>query len=239
MVIPKTFAFVFARGGSKGLPGKNLLPIAGHPMLAHSIRIAQQITEVNSVFLSTDCSKIAETGAAYGAEIILRPEHLASDTAPEWLAWQHAIYYVIDRYGSFDCFLSLPPTAPCRSVADVRRCMDALTFDTDLVLTTTPSHRSPWFNMVLKRCDGFLELVKTGNEVNRRQDVPACFDIATVAYAARPEFILRASSIWDGKIRGVEIPPERAVDIDTPVDYAIARFLKEQYIPVLENGENV
>jgi len=238
MVITKTFAFVFARGGTKGLPGKNLLPIAGHPMLAHSIRIAQQIAEVASIFVSTDCSNIAETGAAYGAEIILRPEHLASDTAPEWLAWQHAIKYVKSRYGVFDCFLSLPPTAPCSSIADVRRCIDALTFGADLVLTTTPSHRSPWFNMVLKRDDGCLELIHKCDNVNRRQDAPSCFDIATVAYAARPEFVMRATNIWDGKIRGVEIPPGRAVDIDTYLDYAIARFLKEHYLSELVDGEN-
>jgi len=238
MLIPRTFAFVFARGGSKGLPGKNLLPIAGHPLLAHSIRVAQQISEVASIFVSTDCSKIAEIGAAYGAEIITRPEHLASDTAPEWLSWQHAIESVQSSYGVFDRFLSLPPTAPCRSVDDVKRCLDALASDTDLVLTTTPSHRSPWFNMVVQSSNGYLELIKAGDEINRRQDAPTCFDLATVAYAARPKFVMGATSIWDGRVRGVEIPSERSVDIDTPVDYAIARFLKEQYIPTLMESED-
>jgi N-acylneuraminate cytidylyltransferase len=238
MATLKTFAFVFARGGSKGLPGKNLLPIAGHPMLAHGIRIAQQISEIASIFVSTDCHRIAEAGTAYGAEIIMRPAHLASDTAPEWLAWQHAIKSAQAKYGAFDCFLSLPPTAPCRSVDDVRRCLDALTPDTDLVLTTTPSHRSPWFNMVMERSDGCLELIKSGDRINRRQDAPACFDIATAAYAAHPAFVLSATSIWDGRIRGVEIPSERAIDIDTPADYAIARFLKEEYIPALVESED-
>jgi len=207
-------------------------------MLAHSIRVAQQISEVASIFVSTDCNKIAEIGAAYGAEIIARPEHLASDKAPEWLAWQHAIESAQSRYGAFDRFLSLPPTAPCRSVDDVKRCLDALAPDADLVLTTTPSHRSPWFNMVVQSSNGYLELIKTGDEINRRQDAPACFDLATVAYAARPAFVLGATSIWDGRVRGVEIPPEHAVDIDTPVDYAIARFLKEQYIPTLMEPED-
>lgn len=231
MVNTKTFAFVFARGGSKGLPGKNLLPIAGHPMLAHSIRVAQQIAEVDSIFLSTDCVEIAEAGSAYGAEIILRPEHLASDTAPEWLAWQHAIESAKSTHGDFDCFLSLPPTAPCRSVDDVKSCLVSLVSDADLVLAITPSHRSPWFNMVVQTGNGYLKLIENGDQIKRRQDVPVCFDLTTVAYVARPEFILGSKSIWDGNIRGVEIPSERAVDVDTPVDYAIARFLKEQYIP--------
>ena len=237
MSSPKIFAFVFARGGSKGLPGKNLLSIAGLPMLVHGIHIAQQISEVSSVFLSTDCNKIAEVGSSYGAEVIIRPAHLASDMAPEWLAWQHAIKCVRSKHGEFDRFLSLPPTAPCRNVGDVRRCLDAFTPDIDLVLTTTPSRRSPWFNMVFKKSDGCLELVKSGEGISRRQDAPACFDIATVAYVAHPSFILSSSSIWDGRIRGIEVPTERAIDIDTPADYAIARFLKEQYMPkFLESG---
>ena len=235
MLSPKTFAFVFARGGSKGLPGKNILPIAGHPMLVHGIHIAQEISEIASIFVSTDCNKIAEISASYGANIIIRPAHLASDTAPEWLAWQHAIEYTQSEYGPFDRFLSLPPTAPCRSVSDVQRCLDALTPDVDLVLTTTPSHRSPWFNMVVEGCSGYLELVSGGDTIKRRQDAPKCFDLATVAYASRPSFVLGARNIWNGKIRGVEVPCERAIDIDSPVDYAIARFLKEQYIPRLHN----
>ncbi|MBW0180973.1 MAG: acylneuraminate cytidylyltransferase family protein [Vulcanococcus sp.] len=227
----KTCVFVFARGGSKGLPRKNLLPIRGLPLVAHSIRMAQLLGDTEGIYVSTDCREIASIALAAGAEVIERPAELASDTAPEWLAWQHAIRWVEARRGSFDCFLSLPPTAPCRSVADVRRCLDALAPNIDLVLTMTPSHRSPWFNMVIERSDGCLDLVNAGNRIVRRQDSPTCFDITTAAYAAHPAFIMKSSGIWDGKIRGVEIPPERAIDIDTPADFAIARFLKEQYLP--------
>ena len=238
MSIPKTFAFVFARGGSKGLPGKNLLPIAGHPMLVHGINIAHQLEEVSSVFVSTDCPKIANVANTYGAKIIMRPAHLASDTASEWLAWQHAIQHVQANHGDFERFLSLPPTAPCRCIDDVQRCLDALTSDVDLALTTTASQRNPWFNMVTNDLNEYLELVNDGNPIKRRQDAPKCFDIATVAYASRPEFIMKAGAIWDGKVRGIEVPYERAIDIDTPVDYAIARFIKEQYIPSLSGLHN-
>lgn len=226
-----TFAFVFARGGSKGLPGKNLLPIGGHPLFAHGIRIAHEISEIASIFVSTDCHEIADIAASYGAEVIMRPAHLASDTAPEWLAWQHAIQFVQSMHGVFDRFLSLPPTAPCRSVEDVRRCLGELSSDVDLVLTTTPSHWNPWFNMVVKDTDGFLKLASLGDMPVRRQDAPDCSDIATVAYVSRPSFILQANGIWDGRIRGIEVPRERAIDVDTHLDYAIARFVKEQYIP--------
>lgn len=227
----KTSAFIFARGGSKGLPRKNVLPIAGLPLIVHSIHAAQLLGSIDGIYVSTDCQEIATIALDAGAVIIDRPAELSSDIAPEWLAWQHAIQWVQTKYGLFDRFLSLPPTAPCRNIGDVQRCLDALTTDVDLVLTTTPSHRSPWFNMVVETNNGYLELVKSADHIIRRQDVPACFDITTVAYVAHPAFILSAASIWDGRIRGVKIPSERAIDIDTPVDYAIARFLKEQYIP--------
>jgi len=234
----KTCAFVFARGGSKGLPGKNILPIAGLPLVAHSIQTAQLLDSIEGVYVSTDCQDIAAIALAAGATIIDRPAELASDTAPEWLAWQHAIQWVQANHGNFDRFLSLPPTAPCRSVNDVQRCLDALTSDVDLVLTMTPSHRSPWFNMAVQKRDGYLGLVKSDDKVKRRQDSPICFDISTAAYVARPTFILGSRGIWDGRIRGVEVPLERAIDIDTDVDYAIARFLKEQYIPFISGSED-
>ena len=228
MVSPRTFAFVFARGGSKGLPGKNLLPIAGIPLLAYGIRLAQQLSFVEAVFVSTDCPQIAETASLYGAKIITRPNELASDSAPEWLAWQHAVEYVESNYGDFDHFLSLPPTAPCRNSFDVSRCLDALSPAIDLVLTVTPSRRNPYFNMVTRSSNGHLKLVNNYNTLNRRQDSPQCFDITTVAYASRPSFILQASNMWEGKITGVEVPSERAIDIDDALDFSIAQFLIEQ-----------
>jgi CMP-N-acetylneuraminic acid synthetase len=225
----RTFAFIFARGGSKGLPNKNILPIAGQPMLAHGIRIARQLEEVSAVFVSTDCPEIAEVGKAYGAEIIDRPSELSGDTSPEWLAWQHAVNIVQRKYGPFDRFLSLPPTAPCRRLQDVRNCLDALTQEVDLVLTMSPSHRSPWFNMVVSCEDGLVRLANKSSRIQRRQDAPACFDLATVAYVAHPTYILASAGIWDGKVYGVQVPTEHAIDVDTHLDYAVAKFFLEDY----------
>lgn len=224
-----TFAFIFARGGSKGLPRKNILPIAGLPMLAHGIRIAQEIEAISAVFVSTDCAEIAEVGKAYGAEIIDRPKALATDTAPEWLAWQHAIQFAQENHGRFENFLSLPPTAPCRRSQDVTRCLERLKPGIDLVVTMTKSHRSPWFNMVSEGEDGKIQLINSTG-INRRQDAPQSFDLVTVAYAAHCSFILSASNLWDGNVRGVEVPAENAIDIDSPLDYAIAQFLLEDYL---------
>lgn len=213
------------------MPRKNILPIGGMPMLVHGIRIAQQIANVAGIYVSTDCHEIAAISQDAGAEVIIRPAELASDTASEWLAWQHAIQTVQERHGEFEYFLSLPPTAPLRKTEDVENCLAALQPGVDIVITMTPARRSPWFNMVSKDISGLLGLILKDNTVHRRQDSPVCYDMATVAYAARAEFILGAQAIWDGRVAGVEVPVEHAIDIDTPFDFALAQFVMEQWEP--------
>ena len=221
----RTFAFVFARGGSKGIPRKNLQLLAGKPLLAWSIEMGQSLAEVERVFVSTEDPEITETAISFGAEVITRPAELAQDTSPEWLAWQHAIKVVEEKFGRFERFLSLPATAPLRSQQDVERCLNRLDKETDVVITMTPATRSPWFNMVYQGPKGDLRLLVEGN-YTRRQDVPIGYDVTTLAYVLRPEFILEKQRLWDGRVKGVEIPPERALDIDTPLDLEIARFLQ-------------
>jgi len=200
-------------------------------MLVHGIRIAQQIANIDGTYVSTDCGEIAAIAQDAGAEVIVRPAELAGDTAPEWLAWQHAIKTVQERHGNFEYFLSLPPTAPLRKLEDVETCLAALQPGVDIVITMTPARRSPWFNMVSKDVSGLVDLIVRENAVQRRQDSPECFDMATVAYAAKAEFILSAEQIWDGKVAGVEVPIERSLDIDTPFDFALAQFVMEQWQP--------
>ena len=113
----------------------------------------------------------------------------------------------------------------------LKNCLAAFQADVDVVITMTPARRSPWFNMVLKDKSGTVSLVSKKNSVYRRQDSPACFDMTTVAYVARPEFILSAQKMWDGKVVGVEVPIERSLDIDTPFDFALAKFVMEQLKP--------
>jgi len=221
----RTFAFVFARGGSKGIPRKNLQILAGKPLLAWSIEMGQSLAEVERVFVSTEDPEITETAISFGAEVITRPAELAQDTSPEWLAWQHAIKVVEEKFGRFERFLSLPATAPLRSQQDVERCLNRLDKETDVVISMTPATRSPWFNMVYQGPKGDLRLLVEGN-YTRRQDAPIGYDVTTLAYVLRPEFILEKQRLWDGRVKGVEIPPERALDIDTPLDLEIARFLQ-------------
>ena len=225
----KTHAFVFARGGSKGIPQKNIRILDGKPLLAWSIEMAKSLREVDQVFVSTDDLEIGEVARAWDAEVIVRPAELAVDNAPEWLAWQHAVREAQQICGEFDRFLSLPTTSPLRKKSDVQLCLYALNKQTDMVVSITEAAQSPWFNMVTIDDKNSLTLLLHGN-YKRRQDVPLAFNITTVAYVTRPSFILDHNGIWNGIIHGVKIPRERAVDIDTPHDFRIAEILMQERV---------
>ncbi len=224
-----TYAFVFARGGSKGVPGKNIRFLGGTPLLGHALIVAGQVSEIERCFVSTDNGAIAAVARKYGATVIERPPELAQDTSPEWLAWQHAVSWVRQHHGSFDRFISLPSTAPLRIAKDVRNCLAALDPNTDAVVTMTASQRNPWFNMVRADEYGRLNvLMQNGERYIRRQEAPQVYDLTTQAYVTRPTFILGHQSIWDGRVRGVVVPHERAIDIDTEFDLKIADFLMRE-----------
>jgi CMP-N-acetylneuraminic acid synthetase len=226
---PAAIGFIFARGGSKGVPGKNIKQLAGKPLIAHSIEIALACPSIGAVIVSTDDPAIAEAAKAHGAEVpFMRPAELASDSAPEWLAWRHAIEWVQSHRGAFDIFVSLPATSPFRAVEDVEACIAILKDDaeTDAVITVKDAERSPYFNMVSLDAQGYAGLViKPQGNIVRRQDVPAVYDMTTVAYAARPQFVMQADKLFDGRIRAVRVPAERALDIDTPYDFMLAQAI--------------
>ena len=222
------YAFIFARGGSKGLPRKNIKLLAGKPLIQYSIEVALQSPSLNKVFVSTDDQEIATVSKALGAIVIDRPSELAQDNSPEWLAWQQAIKWVRNKYGEFDEFVSLPATSPLRNVEDVEKALTKRRkLGADFCLTVSKANRSPYFNMIKINDDQYVELVNKpeGKIIFRRQDAPKVFDITTVAYASTPGFIINHSGLFEGKITSIEVPKERAVDIDDIFDFMFAETL--------------
>lgn len=234
-VRPHVVAFIFARGGSKGVPRKNLKTLGGKPLIAWAIETARSSSLVDRVVVSTDDLEISEVARSWGAEVpFQRPEELARDDAPEWGAWQHALKEVESAPGArqIDVFLSVPPTAPLRSVQDIDACIDLVQkgsgseLPTDIAITVTEARRNPYFNIVCLEEDGSARVVlETPGEISRRQDAPIVYDMTTVAYAARPEFVRRASGIFDGRVGVVQVPRIRAIDIDTELDFRIAEAI--------------
>jgi CMP-N-acetylneuraminic acid synthetase len=226
MLVP---AFIFARGGSKGLPNKNLRLIAGKPLIAWSIEQALSVDEIGSVIVSTDSEEIAAICRNFGATIpFIRPEELSGDSSPEWGAWQHALRHFQDSHGYLPKeFISIPATAPLRFASDIENCIIEFRRTTpDAVITVTESRRHPSFNMVRKDLNGMVTLLENPeSRIVRRQDAPPVFDVTTVCYVLNPEFVLRQNSIFDGQVTGIQVPAERAIDIDTLLDFQIAEFI--------------
>ncbi len=229
MSADRIIAFIFARGGSKGLPGKNLKPFCGKPLIAHAIEHARAVPRIQRVIVSTDSQEIAQVAKVYGAEVpFMRPAALATDTSPEWLSWRHALEFIRqDECELPSAMVSVPVTAPLRHPQDIERCIDLfLNGGVDIVVTVTTAHRSPYFNMVKRLPDDTIDLIiRSPDDILRRQDAPAVFDMTTIAYVANPEFVLNKDSIFQGQVKAVEVPLERAIDIDTLLDFEIAEFL--------------
>ncbi|QDS95819.1 CMP-N,N'-diacetyllegionaminic acid synthase [Roseimaritima multifibrata] len=221
--------FIFARGGSKGVVRKNVRMLGGKPLIAHAIEVALESRWLDKIYVSTDCPEIAETAARFGAIIpFMRPPELAADDSPERLAWRHAIEATEQQMGqSIDALVSIPPTAPLRSSDDIDACIDKLLNSTaDIVVTAKKAERSPYFNMITLDESAEAHLAaKPPTPIARRQDAPTVYDMTTVAYAARRQAVMEQNSIFEGHVKAVIIPPERAIDIDTEFDFDLAEFL--------------
>lgn len=225
----EVIALICARGGSKGLPGKNIRPLGGRPLIAWPIAQARAVPRIGRIIVSTDSEQIAAMAREAGAEVpFMRPAHLARDDSPEWLAWRHALSHIKESRGVYpDAVIGLPCTAPLRSPADIEVCLDEYAKgDADMVITVTEARRNPYFSMVKRNADGTVSLAASPERaVFRRQDAPVVYDITPVAYVTRSDFVMTCDGIFAGRVRAVEIPPERAVDIDTLLDFTIAECL--------------
>ena len=224
-----TIGMIFARGGSKGIPDKNIVDLAGSPLMTRAIDTAKAVGALDRIIVSTDSPRIAEIARTAGAEVpFLRPAALARDDAPEWLAWRHALEYLRDSDGGLpDLMVSIPTTAPLRLPSDIESVISRFVEGGwDAVVTATPARRSPYFNMVRIDESGRASIaIPAADGISRRQDAPQLYDLCTVAYAVRPTYVLDSGYLFAGRVGTIVIPPERALDIDTPFDLRVAELL--------------
>lgn len=221
----KVIAYIFARGGSKGLKNKNLLSFNGKPLIAHTIIHAIDSALFADVVVSTDSEEIAKVAREYGATVpFIRPSSLATDNASEWLSWKHIVNeYAVDNH----LFVSLPCTSPLRNYSEVSNMIELYKNKTyDLVLGITKSNHSPDFNMVYKDHNDTLEIMNNQkHKIERRQDSKECFLITTYAYVTSIDYIKSNDYIFDGQIGGYEVLKSQSIDIDDIHDFNYALYL--------------
>jgi CMP-N,N'-diacetyllegionaminic acid synthase len=220
-----TIASICARGGSKGVPGKNIRLFAGKPLIVHSIEQALACPGIDRVVVSTDAEDIAEVARSAGAWVpFLRPTHLATDSAPKIPVIQHLADEVRKTGVEISRLVDLDATSPLRLLSDIERCLELYDGDTDLVITTFESEKNPYFNMVEAKEDGRIDLVKRPDQpVTGRQAAPKVYSMNASIYVWRPDAL--SKGLWGGRVKMYVMPRERSIDIDSELDFQLAERL--------------
>lgn len=226
---------ICARGGSKGVVGKNARDLLGRPVLAWSIAQARETGLFDAIAFSSDSDALLDAALKAGADItVRRPDEMATDTAPKLPAIRHCLEQAITQMGTTpEIFVDLDVTSPLRLPSDITGAV-ALLRESGArnVITGAPARRSPYFNLVEQRADGSVGLSKSANPpVTRRQDAPRCFDMNASIYVWRVAPFLEQPAVFYPDTRLFEMPEERSIDIDSDLDFALVELLLRQRLP--------
>tara|TARA_B100000886_G_scaffold339941_1_gene307053 strand:- start:1957 stop:2658 length:702 start_codon:yes stop_codon:yes gene_type:complete len=220
---------ICARGGSKGIRNKNIALFNKKPLIYWTIKLGLKISSISNLIVSSDSDKIINISKKYGAEVLFkRPKNLSLSSSPEWKVWQHAINYIEqNKEKKYKGLIVLPPTSPLRNIQDINKSIKLFeNKDSDVVIAVRKAERNPYFNMVERDNKGFLNISKKlKTNIFRRQDAPIVFDMTTTIFVININFLKKNKNIFQGKIRYIEVPYERSIDIDTPQDLFIAEKL--------------
>ena len=220
---------ILARGGSKGVPGKNIRPLGGKPLLLHSIEQAKASGLFDVIAVSSDDDAILALAQEGGAdECVMRLAEHATDTAAKLPAIRHCVEEVEKRRDcSFDLVVDLQPTSPLREAQDISAAVLLVeVLGAENVITGSVAKSSPYFSLVEERTNGTVGLSKPTNPpIVRRQDAPKCFDMNGSIYVWQRAALMGQDSLFLPTTRLYEMPEERSVDIDTELDFDFAEFL--------------
>lgn len=220
---------ICARGGSKGVPGKNLRPLLGKPLIAHSIAQAKESGLFAAVAVSSDSEEILDAAKRHGADVLVRrPDEMATDAAPKVPAIRHC-FETTERALSriFPVFVDLDATSPLRLPQDIVGAVRLLEeTGASSVITGAPARRSPYFNLVELDARGVPHVSKQlSTPLPRRQDAPRCFDMNASIYVWRRDAFLASPTVFYDDTRLFEMPEERSTDIDSALDWEIVQLL--------------
>jgi N-acylneuraminate cytidylyltransferase len=221
-------AIVPARGGSKGIPGKNVRALAGKPLIAWTIEEARKSRVIDRLVASSDDEGILSVARQYGCETpFVRPSELARDDTPGVLPVLHAI----EALPNFDIVVLLQPTSPLRVVADIDDCLCLVADTRPSVVTVTESAKNPYWMYRLGTEDRLQPILPYQDVVTRRQDAAPTYALNGAVYAVAVDWLRTGRTLVEAGVTvGLRMPPERSIDIDTELDFAWAQFLIDRQI---------
>ena len=219
----RVLAFIPARGGSKGIPHKNIIDLNGYPLISYSITEALKSKYIDKVLVSTDDEKIASVAKEYGADVpFLRPERLASDKAKTIDAVLHAIDFMNQNGDKFDTFVLLQPTQPLRTMEDIEGAIEKY-MDNNCIPLVSVSLVDDHPLLIRTIKEGRLESLLNQSSTCRRQDMPQYYKVNGCIYINEIDQIDENTSFNDNKLPYI-MPKERSVDIDDYSDLKMAEY---------------
>jgi CMP-N,N'-diacetyllegionaminic acid synthase len=221
----KDLVLIPARGGSKGIPGKNIKPLNGKPLIYYTLDAACAVASPENICISTDSDEIIRVVREYGLAVPFnRPDYLATDTAGSYEVILHAINYYEQRGVKYDRIVLLQPTSPFRTEAHIRDAMSLYQPGLDMVVSVKIAHANPYFNLFEETPEGFLSLMKPGN-FTRRQDSPIAYEYNGAIYIMNVESLKNGPPRIFSKIKKYVMTEEDSLDIDTTFDWIIAEAI--------------
>lgn len=224
---------ICCRGGSKGVPNKNIRLLAGKPLIVHTIEQAKACRLINDLIISTDDPIIGSIAEEAGAKVpFYRPDSLSNDTASKWHVFIHALEFYEKTNGvKVDYLVDLDVTVPLKTSEDIERAIQ-LALDhpeADVVITGYEPERNPYFNMMEITSDGFAKIVKSLDKpIVCRQDAPVVYGLTPAAYVVKRDALYQFEHWSKAKCMISPMPRDRAIDIDTMLDFEFIEFLMQK-----------
>ncbi len=227
----KSLIVIPARGGSKGIPHKNIKPLAGKPLIYYTIDVARQFTTDDNICVTTDDPEIIKCVEDYGLKVpFVRPAELATDTCGSNEVIQHAYKFYADKGVKYDTVILLQPTSPFRKIEFVKGAVDLYDDSIDMVTSVAPASCNPYYDGYEDGEDGLMHISKYIGEIKRRQDAPKVWQWNGAVYVINPRSLIEKGMGAFTKVKKYVMPEEYSVDLDTMLDWKYAEFIIKEKV---------
>jgi len=224
----KTLFLIPARGGSKGIPSKNIKLLSGKPMINYTIDAARQIANDEDICLSSDDNEIIQTAEAYGLSVpFKRPDHLAQDNSGMQGVMIHALDFFKNRGIDYELLVLLQPTSPFRSATHIREAIALFKKEIDMVVSVQVTNVNPYYLHYIENDKGLIDKLLKGDFATR-QEVPVVYELNGAVYVISPDSIRKMPRSSFTKVKKYVMDDKSSLDIDTPLDWEVAEALIRQ-----------
>lgn len=229
----KVLALIPARGGSKGLPRKNILPMSGKPLIAWTIEAAQNSRYIDHVHVSSEDREIIQTVETLGLDVPFpRPTEMATDHSNI----QETIEHTIEQFSGYDIMIMLQPTSPLRDEENIDEALELFcNSEADSCVSVYTPEKSPYWQFTLNEEGSLHPLFDQEYYNKQRQELPVCYALNGAIYISRIETYLKNKSFFSGRVIPYFMNRERSVDIDTQVDFLLAEYFLNKKIDAMNH----